>query len=184
MITPLDIQNKIFKRKLRGYSMKQVDEFLNQVIDGYENLYKDNRDLNDKIRTLSETIAKFSENDETIKRTLLSAQSASDQIQRNANERSDIIIQAAQNKAVEIVSGAHQEVRDLTNRYEELKINMSTYINKMTMLLESQIAVLKDAKLSDRAPAETVAAPPEPAPEKPLYSETIEDLAAAMAQEN
>ena len=44
MLTPLDIQNKEFKRVFSGYSMQEVDEFLNLVIDGYEKLYKENMD--------------------------------------------------------------------------------------------------------------------------------------------
>ena len=40
-ITPLDINNKEFKKVLRGYSPEEVDEFLDEVVESYEELYKE-----------------------------------------------------------------------------------------------------------------------------------------------
>ena len=36
MLTPLDIQKKEFRRRLRGYSEEEVDEFLDQILEDYE----------------------------------------------------------------------------------------------------------------------------------------------------
>ena len=55
MLTPLDIQNKEFGREFRGYSMQEVDEFLNLVIDGYERLYKENMEAKDSITKLQDS---------------------------------------------------------------------------------------------------------------------------------
>ena len=41
MLTPLDIENKKFSKKLNGYSVDEVDDFLDQVTLEYEKLYKD-----------------------------------------------------------------------------------------------------------------------------------------------
>ena len=56
MITPLDIQNKEFKKVMRGYKESEVDEFLDKVIVDYEKLYKENIELKDKIALLNEQI--------------------------------------------------------------------------------------------------------------------------------
>ena len=39
-LTAMDINNKEFKRGLRGYSVEEVDEFLDQVVENYEELCK------------------------------------------------------------------------------------------------------------------------------------------------
>ena len=44
-LTAIDINNKEFKRGLRGYSVEEVDEFLDQVVENYEELYKENSRL-------------------------------------------------------------------------------------------------------------------------------------------
>jgi len=45
MITPLDIENKKFsKQMMNGYSVEEVDEFLDQLTVDYEKTYKENFD--------------------------------------------------------------------------------------------------------------------------------------------
>ncbi|MCE5191758.1 MAG: DivIVA domain-containing protein, partial [Actinomycetia bacterium] len=40
-LTPLDIHHKEFGRSLRGYNEAEVDEFLDQVADELERLFKE-----------------------------------------------------------------------------------------------------------------------------------------------
>ena len=47
MLTPLDIQNKKFTSGAMGYKKAEVDEFLDLLVRDYENMYKNNIDLND-----------------------------------------------------------------------------------------------------------------------------------------
>ena len=56
MLTPIDIQNHSLKTAVRGYSKKETDDFLDEILKGYEELYKENRDLKDKVTSLSEGI--------------------------------------------------------------------------------------------------------------------------------
>ena len=43
MLRPIDIQNKEFEKKLKGYNCDEVDDFLDVVIQDYELLCKENR---------------------------------------------------------------------------------------------------------------------------------------------
>ena len=36
----MDIHNKEFKRSFRGYNEDEIDEFLDQVVNDYERLYR------------------------------------------------------------------------------------------------------------------------------------------------
>lgn len=42
-LTPLDIHNKEFTRKIRGYDEDEVNEFLDQVIKDYETVIREKR---------------------------------------------------------------------------------------------------------------------------------------------
>ena len=44
-LTPMDISNKEFKKGFRGYDSDEVDEFINEIIDNYEELFKENSRL-------------------------------------------------------------------------------------------------------------------------------------------
>ena len=154
MLTPLDIQNKEFGREFRGYSMQEVDEFLNLVIDGYERLYKENMEAKDSITKLQESLKQYKNLENTLQSALVVAQSASEQVQKNAEEKAENIIADANNKAKEIVANSFEEVKKLEYRYEELKRSVDVYRAKMTALLESQLGILKKVETSDATFAE------------------------------
>ena len=150
MLTPLDIQNKIFKKDFRGYSMQEVDEFLNLVIDSYERQYKENIELRDKIDRLNEQIKQYKTMEDTLKETLVVAQSTGDQIQRNAGEKAENIINSAEVKAKEILEDAHAEVRRIEYKYEEIKRSFGVYCAKMSALVQSQLILVDNIKETDR----------------------------------
>lgn len=154
MLTPLDIQNKEFKRVFSGYSMQEVDEFLNLVIDGYEKLYKENMDCKDRITKLEESVNQYKNIESTLQSTLVVAQSTSEQVVKNAEEKAANIIADANNKAKGIVADSFEEVKKLEYRYEEIKRGIDVYTAKMTALLESQLGLLKQAATSDKTLAE------------------------------
>jgi DivIVA domain len=59
MITPLDIENKEFKKGLRGYNENEVDSYLDEIKKEYENLYRENIELKDKLNALTEQIKRY-----------------------------------------------------------------------------------------------------------------------------
>lgn len=193
MLTPLDIQNKEFGREFRGYSMQEVDEFLNLVIDGYERLYKENMEAKDSITKLQESLKQYKNLENTLQSALVVAQSASEQVQKNAEEKAENIIADANNKAKEIVANSFEEVKKLEYRYEELKRSIDVYRAKMTALLESQLGILKKVETSDatfaeitgmrEAVEEVEAVEREIEEQKVTYSEPEEEFVVDIADE-
>lgn len=193
MLTPLDIQNKEFGREFRGYSMQEVDEFLNLVIDGYERLYKENMEAKDSITKLQESLKQYKNLENTLQSALVVAQSASEQVQKNAEEKAENIIADANNKAKEIIANSFEEVKKLEYRYEELKRSVDVYRAKMTALLESQLGILKKVETSDatfaeitgmrEAVEEVEAVEREIEEQKITYSEPEEELVVDIADE-
>ena len=49
MITPIEIENKEFKKGIRGYNQDEVDEFLDMVKEDFEQLYRENLELKEKV---------------------------------------------------------------------------------------------------------------------------------------
>ena len=57
MLTPLDIENKRFsKQMMNGYSVEEVDEFLDQLTLDYQTLYRENSSLKEKINDMEASI--------------------------------------------------------------------------------------------------------------------------------
>ncbi len=40
-LTPMDIKNKEFKRAIRGYAADEVDEFMEEIVENYEEIFKE-----------------------------------------------------------------------------------------------------------------------------------------------
>ena len=85
MYTPLDIENKKFaKQMMNGYSVDEVDEFLDELTADYEKLYKQSNEANTKIAELEENMEKYKSLESTLNNTLIMAQSTADDIKKAA----------------------------------------------------------------------------------------------------
>jgi cell division initiation protein len=58
-LTPMDIHNKEFSRSFRGYDEDEVDSFLDEVVEEFERLYKENLEIRDRISMLHEQITHY-----------------------------------------------------------------------------------------------------------------------------
>jgi cell division initiation protein len=143
VLTPLDIENKRFKKKPFGYSELEVEEFLTKVVEDYEKLYKENIELKDKIAVLNEGIQHYKSIEETLQNTLVVAQSTGEEIKKNAYEKAENILKEAETKASQIIANANQEVSKINYRYEELKRNTSAFKAKIESLIHAQLDMMK-----------------------------------------
>lgn len=58
-LTALEIKDKSFGTKFRGYDVEEVDEFLDIVVRDYEDLVRENHEKEAKIRNLEERLTYF-----------------------------------------------------------------------------------------------------------------------------
>lgn len=98
MLRPVDIQNKEFEKKLKGYDCDQVDEFLDNVIHDYEIICKENQTLKDRVGLLTESVERYKQIEDTMKNSLEIAKKNAEDVKRNAEtEAETIIVQAKLN---------------------------------------------------------------------------------------
>lgn len=143
MLTPLDIQNKEFKKAMRGYKETEVDSFLDEIIADYEKIYRENIELKDKIASLNEEIEKYTNLEETLKNTLIVAQNTAEEVTANARKESELIIKEAKDTARNIIEDAHREAAKIQNQYENLKKETLIYKNRFINLLTSELETIE-----------------------------------------
>ncbi len=49
MVTPKDIENKMFKVSFKGYNVDEVDDFLQEICDSYLEIYIENKKLREQL---------------------------------------------------------------------------------------------------------------------------------------
>lgn len=138
-ITSMDITNKEFKKVIRGYSIDEVDEFLDKIAEDYESLYKENSALKEKYAVQTEKLEHYVKMETTIQNTLLLAQNAAEQSKDNAQKEADMIIKNANESAQRILDKAHNDVMKINDDYERLKQEFIKFRAKFKNFMNTQV---------------------------------------------
>lgn len=145
-ITPNEISNKEFKKVFRGYDIDEVDDFLDQILEDYEKLYKECMTQKEKIDSLNEKLEQYSNIETTLQSTLILAQGAADQAKEAAKKESELIIKNAQEQATDIINKAQQNVLQINKEYEILKQEYNMFKSRFKALLEAQLETLEKSE--------------------------------------
>ena len=111
-MTPLDIQQMVFKVVFRGYDKEEVNRFLEEIAQTVELLNRDDAVQREKIVFLEQQLAELKRTEATLSSTLLSAQSLAEDVKRNAHREADLVIKEAEQKAGEMIHQARVELTD------------------------------------------------------------------------
>lgn len=156
-LTPLDIHNKEFSRRLRGYDEDEVNEFLDQIIKDYEALIRENKEQQSEQQALQEKLSHFTNIEETLSKTIIVAQEAADELKNNAKKEAQLIVKEAEKNADRIINDALAKSRKVALEVEELKKQAAIYRARFRALVETQLDLLgKDGweSLETREPKE------------------------------
>ena len=140
----MDINNKEFKRVLRGYCPEEVDEFLDQIVEEYEILFKENTALKEKLENSNDKIEQYSKIENTIQNTLLLAQNTAEQAKANAQKEADVIIKSANDTAQRILDKAHNDVIQINDEYDRVKQEFTKFRAKFRSFMNFQIDTFDD----------------------------------------
>lgn len=141
-LSPLDIHNKEFTRTFRGYAEDEVNEFLEQIINEMEILLREKKELENKIKTMTEQMEHYSTLEDTLQKSIVVAQEAAEEVRRNAQQESKLIIKEAQKNADRIVNEALAKARKITIEIDALKKQSKVFRNRFKMLVEAQLDLL------------------------------------------
>lgn len=138
-ITSMDISNKEFKKSIRGYDCDEVDEFLDKIAEDYENLYKENSSLKEKLAAVNDKVEHYSKMETTIQNTLLLAQNAAEQAKQSAAKEAELVIKNANESAQKLVDKAHNDVLHIHDEYESTKQEFIKFRTKFRSFMTSQL---------------------------------------------
>lgn len=145
MITPLDIENKKFsKQVMNGYSVDEVDDFLDDLTVEYEKLFKENADYKNEIVRLKEDMEHYKAIESTLQNTLVMAQTTAEDVKNVARQQADQIIAEAKLNAEKEVDNLENEISLKKKELEDVQREFDVYKAKMESLLISQLELLKE----------------------------------------
>ena len=150
MITPLDIENKKFsKQMMNGYSVEEVDDFLDDLTLDYTKIYKESTELKVKVEELSKSLEQYKNIEQTLQSTLLMAQTTAEDVKKVAKQQADQIINEAKETSKQQAIELDNEITAKKKELDDVKKQFDIYNAKMESLLISQLELLKDINKDD-----------------------------------
>lgn len=123
-LTPIEVCHTQFKTALRGYSKRQVDEFMHSVQESLDQAVTEKAELQRRIDMLQEEIERVRKVESTMANALTLAQKTADEIKTTAHQQAEMILREGEQSRVQMVADAQKE----------------------TERLRAEIAILEDAR--------------------------------------
>ena len=150
MITPLDIENKRFaKQMVNGYSVEEVDDFLDELTIDYSKNYKEVTELRAKVDELNSSLEQYKNRESTLQNTLVMAQTTAEEVKNVAKQKADQIVDEAKANAQKKVDELNNEIVIRQKELDDVKKQFDIYKAKMESLLISQLELIKDINKED-----------------------------------
>ena len=128
MLAPHELKNKTFGKAVRGYNPNEVDDYIDFLIEKYTELYRENDELERKLKIVVTNLDEIRDEEESIRATLVKAQQLGEKIVREANEKADAITDSIKTRCEAIItdfrkqySAERKEVWQLRNTVLDFK---------------------------------------------------------------
>ena len=155
MLTPVDIQQKKFKTGL-GYNKDDVNSFFHEVSISYEELYRSNAELKERVITMQDSLQHYKATEDSLQKSLLLAEKNSEESKSNAAREARNIEAEARSRANEIVKEAHLQLAEMEERMKDLEIRYAEYKQHFIDICRMNLAHLEandfdpKAQIADR----------------------------------
>lgn len=136
-ITPLDIQQMVFRTKLRGYDREEVNRFLEELAQTVESLNRDNALLRERLAMTEQQVSELKRTETTLSNTLVAAQSLADDVKRSANRDAELIVKEAELKAGEVIRQARVELGEMQRDLSQLQKQRLLLVERMRATLHT-----------------------------------------------
>jgi cell division initiation protein len=146
MLTPVDLETIVFQRGFRGYNAREVQEFMENFGRDFEKLYRENIDLKEKIEEFEKKLYQYQLIEDTLRNTMVLAETTSEEAKNVAQQRAVQIIREAELNAEAIKVKAKEEIQNeirtlalLKNQVEYFKCQFKSFLNGLLEMAEKQL---------------------------------------------
>ena len=159
-LTALEIKDKTFNTKMFGYNTQEVEEFLDIVVDDYEEQVRLNREKDSRIKELEDKLAYFDEMKESLSQSVILAQETAEKVKLSANTEStnlltkatyesEHLIEGAKQKANQILRDATDEAKRVAIETEELKRQTRVFHQRLMSTIEGQLGLINSPEWTE-----------------------------------
>ncbi|MEW6214167.1 MAG: DivIVA domain-containing protein [Nitrospirota bacterium] len=142
-ITPLDIQQKQFPMKFRGFDVEEVYAFLEVIREEMEELLRENASLKENVQRLENQIKEYKDMETTLRETLMTAQQMVEEYKANARKEAELVVKEAELRSDAMLKEAQEKVIKIHEDVVDLKGIRRHFREELKRLIEGHLKMLE-----------------------------------------
>jgi len=146
-LTPVEIRHVKLGRGFWGYRAGATDKLLEDIVESFEEVWRERADLQDKLERLESDIARYRDLETLLRKTLVSAERSAQELKDQARREADVLL-----------SEAHAEARLIKQRALAEREHLSGESARIRSLLRSALAITDERQGDDEADESSQAA--------------------------
>ena len=136
-VTPLDLRQQRFQTVMRGYDRGEVQAFMLEVADDYENALRENDKLRQEVSKLDAVLSEHRGQERNLRNTLLSAQKMADEIKEQADKQAAIILKEAEGRADLLLQKGQMRLDEVQREIDSLRMKRREVENDIEALVRT-----------------------------------------------
>lgn len=178
MITSQDIRAKGFEKAVfGGYDAASVDQFLENVARTMDDNVREISTLKSKMKILANKVEEYRSTEEAMRLALVSAQQLAAQIEADAKEKAQAIIDDATSQSLELLSDLKKEIAAEDAKLDAAKASYAVFMAEAREMCQRQLRFLDELPENIYGTAMPEIEPVETEAEEAEINAIIEELA-------
>lgn len=142
-ITPLDIQQKQFPMRFRGFDVEEVYAFLEVIREEMEELLRENASFKESIHMAETNAKEYRDMETTLRETLMTAQQMVEDYKVNARKEAELLIKEAELRADTLIKEAQENVIKIHEDIVDLKGIRRHFKEELKRLIENHLRMVE-----------------------------------------
>jgi cell division initiation protein len=117
----VEIRHITLSRGLFGYNRSVVDKLLEDIVDSFEQVWRERADLADKIERVEEDLVRYRELETLLRTTLVSAERASQELKEQARREATIVVGEAHAEARKVRRDAFADLERMRTESAQIR---------------------------------------------------------------
>jgi len=158
-ITPTDIREQQFSKRLRGCDTEEVAAFLEDVAEDYEAVVKENALLREELASMEDRARNLTEHERTLQETLVTAHRLTEDMKASSKREAQLVLREAELAAEKVMEEARAEEARIRADILALKRTRRQLLDEMRATLTRYDRMLaRDGVTEEPVPADEAGA--------------------------
>jgi cell division initiation protein len=139
-LTPVEIRHVKLARSPFGYDRGATDRLLEEIVESFEEVWRERADLEDKLERIESDIARYRDLETLLRKTLVSAERSAQELKDQARREADVIL-----------TESHAEARLIKQRALAEREHLRGEASRIRSLLRSALAMVDEQDGEDES---------------------------------